>query len=87
MKTLNKHLVSIAWRSSMMLIVLAISFFFYTQFDTLLNPIIMIFTGIILGEVSKYFNARVQGKEIVEFKAKRTPRKKTTKKVVEKKSK
>lgn len=87
MKTLKKHLVSVSWRSGMMAIAIAISFSIYSFADTLVNPFIMIFSGIVFGEISKYLNARVQGKEIVEFKAKRTPRKKTTKKVVAKKSK
>jgi len=74
-KVMNRF-KSFAWRLSMMVIVALVNYVTanYTGFG--LSPEITVLVGLIFGEVSKFLNTELSGKEIVEF----TATKKTSKK-------
>jgi len=62
---------SFAWRLSMMVIVVLVNYVTanYTGFG--LSPELTVIVGLIAGEVSKFLNAELQGKEVVTFVAKK----------------
>lgn len=68
---------SFAWRLSMMIAVALVNYVManYTGFG--LSPEITVVVGLVVGEISKFLNAEIQGKEVVTFVAtKKTSNKK-----------
>ena len=75
-KKVMNRIKSFAWRLSVMIVVALVNYVTanYTGFG--LSPEMTVLIGLVAGEISKFLNTELNGKEIVEFTAKKTSRKK-----------
>lgn len=75
-KVINR-IKSFAWRLSIMVIVALVNYVTanYTGFG--LSPELTVLVGLLAGEVSKFLNTELSGKEVVEFTATKKTSKKT----------
>jgi len=55
---LKKRLQSFAWRAGMMLIAISLQFAIENASELNISPLATVLLGLVLGEVSKYLNAK-----------------------------
>ena len=75
-KKVMNRIKSFAWRLSVMIVVALVNYVTanYTGFG--LSPEMTVLIGLVAGEISKFLNTELNGKEIVELTNKKTSRKK-----------